>query len=89
MNDSDKREDALRSTVIAVGIRIKAEREKRGWDHIDLVVHSLVNSKTIENLEKFNECNPTLKTLMALADAFQIDVCDLINPSTLPASMTP
>lgn len=79
MNTSEKREEALRATVRVVGVRIKMEREKRGWDQIDLVVHSLVNSKTIDNLEKFTECNPTLKTLMALADAFQIDVCDLMR----------
>jgi transcriptional regulator with XRE-family HTH domain len=82
-----QRHDEIAHTIIiSVSRKIKRERESRGWTVMDLLVESHVNQQTIYNLENMTERNPKMKTLVALADAFGMDVWDFIRPEEVTES---
>ena len=78
-----KHDDIAHNIIRSVSKRIKEERERRGWTVMDLLVESHVNQQTIYNLENMTERNPKMKTLVALADAFGMDVWDFIRPEVM------
>ena len=68
----------LKDLIVKIGSKIKSEREKKGWDVIELTIRSKVNQQTIYNLEN-GLCNPTLKTLINITDALGITLQSLFQ----------
>lgn len=62
----------LRDKMLSLSLRIKHEREVRGWDVLELVIRSGVNQATIYNIESGAE-NITLKSLIAISNAFGME----------------
>jgi transcriptional regulator with XRE-family HTH domain len=68
---------------------IKKLRAKRGWTQRDLAKKSGITHATVLKLESGVNDNPTLKTIIALMDVFNVDFTALIErkkPSKLRAS---
>lgn len=66
---------------MAVGERIREEREKRGWTQGDLSKHSGTNRDTISGVESGRH-RPRPSTLRKLAGAFGLEVRDLFEEAT-------
>lgn len=60
----------------ALGARIRALREQRGWSQHHLGRVADVSERTVQRIEQFN-CAPRAGTLQALAAAFDLDVSSL------------
>lgn len=58
--------------------KVKSERLKRGWDVTELVIRSRVNQVTIYNIENGVSDNITLKSLIGIAKAFEVDMVMLL-----------
>ena len=69
----------LKERMTVIGKRLREERLKRNWDYLEIVIRSGVNQQTIYNLENALECNPTIKTIINLADAFEMDLFTFIS----------
>lgn len=67
---------------ILLGERIRALRKARQWRQIDLAAHSGVNVIYISDLENGRK-EICLKTLHAIASAFDLTITDLIAPTGL------
>lgn len=74
-----KLQETQRDIMARLAKRIKSEREKRGYDVIELVIRSGVSQATIYNLEAGVQCNIGLKSLTGLAIAFEIQASELIQ----------
>lgn len=69
---------ALRSRMDFIAKKVKSERLKRGWDVTELVIRSRVNQVTIYNIENGVSDNITLKSLIGIAKAFEVDMVMLL-----------
>lgn len=67
---------------ILLGERIRELRKARQWRQIDLAAHSGVNIIYISDLENGHK-EICLKTLQALANAFDMRITDLLAPTGL------
>ncbi len=67
---------------ILLGERIRALRKARQWRQIDLAAHSGVNVIYISDLENGRK-EICLKTLQAVATAFDMTITDLLAPTGL------
>ena len=76
--DRKRRELLLKEKMAVIGKRLREERLKRNWDLLEVVIRSGGNQQTIYNLENGLENNPTIKTLINLADAFEMDILTLL-----------
>lgn len=76
---ADELEWMLRNRMDFLSIIVKTEREKRGWDVTELVIRSRVNQVTIYNIENGTADNVTLKSLIGIARAFEIDLITLLS----------
>jgi len=72
--DRQRCDEILKSAMIRIGDIVKNEREKKGWDIIELTIRSRVNQQTIYNIENKLDCNPTIKTLINLSDSLGINI---------------
>lgn len=77
--DAVKFEERQRELMLLLSKKIKAEREKRGWDYIELVIQSGVSQTTIYNLEAGIACNVGIKNLTGIAMAFEMDIITLLG----------
>ena len=77
--DRKRAESLLRESMIRIGERIKTERENRSWDQIEVVIRSGVSQTVIYNLEAGIADNITMKSLVGLSMAFEIDLLMLIQ----------
>lgn len=61
-----------------IGIKIKLERTKRGWSQEKLAEESSL-SKTYINAVERGTSSPSADTLIKIANAFEMELVDLIN----------
>lgn len=67
---------------LRIGATIKELRELRGWSQRELSRRSGVSRKTLASYES-GDCNPTLKKLCALAEAFDAKASALLKDAGL------
>lgn len=61
-----------------VGQNIRDNRLKKGWTQEDLSFEADINKNYISDLER-GERNPTLKILVKVADALDVELVDLFK----------
>lgn len=61
-----------------ISLAVKEARIKKGWDIQDLAFYSRLSEKTVYNIEERGDANITLKTLLSLSLALEINVEELI-----------
>ena len=62
-----------------LSLNIKNLRAKRGWTQRDLAKKSGITHATILKLESGVNDNPTMKTLVALSEVFDVKIDELVN----------
>jgi len=67
---------------ILLGERIRGLRKERQWRQIDLAAHSGLNVIYISDLENGRK-EICLRTLQAVATAFDMKITDLLSPTGL------
>ena len=77
--DRKQTELILKESMVHIGNKIKKEREDRGWDQLEVVIRSGVSQSVIYNLEIGVADNITMKSLIGLSAAFEIDIISLIR----------
>jgi len=65
--------------------RIKGLRVKRAWSQDELATASDINVRTVQRVERGLPASPD--TLKALANAFEIDVTDLVQAKVAPPTV--
>ncbi len=63
-----------------LGTRLRTLRRARGWTQEQLAERAGLSYKFIGEIER-GQSNPTLETLVALAQALDLDVVDLLGPA--------
>lgn len=63
----------------ALGDRIRALRQRKGWTLKDLAGKTGLSVPYLSDIERRDETNPTLETLNTIADALECSVSDLIG----------
>lgn len=58
--------------------KIKKERQSRGWSQEKLAQFSNTSLLTIGSIERLTS-KPSLMTLAQIADAFEVELCDLLK----------
>ncbi len=72
----------------ALGRRVKAEREARGWSQLDLAKRAgLKTYQHVSMIERGERQRPATKTIAGLASAFGLSVDDLIAPTDEPPAL--
>ena len=64
--------------MVDLAVRIGQLMEQKGWSTYKLAAKAGIKDSTIYSLFDKN-CNPTYKTLLALADAFEISLAELLS----------
>jgi transcriptional regulator with XRE-family HTH domain len=67
------------TTEPALGSRVRARRQRRGWTLNDLADRTGLSVPYLSDIERRNVTNPTLETLAALATALETTVADLLG----------
>ncbi|MDI9504055.1 MAG: helix-turn-helix transcriptional regulator [Erysipelotrichaceae bacterium] len=62
----------------SLGIRIRKLRVDRGWSQLDLSLEANINRNYICDLENGRR-NPTLEMIIRIADAFEIEISELLK----------
>lgn len=62
----------------SLGTRIRKLRVDRGWSQLDLSLEANINRNYICDLENGRR-NPTLEMLIRIANAFEIDISELLR----------
>lgn len=62
----------------SLGIKIRKLRVDRGWSQLDLSLEANINRNYICDLENGRR-NPTLELLIRIANAFEIDISELLR----------
>jgi transcriptional regulator with XRE-family HTH domain len=75
----NKRWEMQKDLMLRLAKRIRSERENKGFDIIEIVVRSGVSQATLYNLEAGIADNITLKSLVGLSVAFEIDLIMLLR----------
>jgi transcriptional regulator with XRE-family HTH domain len=85
----DDKHTSGNSDSATIGRRIRHHREQRGWSQLRLAVEAGLIPNTIWRLERGYD--PRLSTLRSIADAFGIEVADLLKsqPNGEPAGSAP
>lgn len=78
--DKIKSSSTLRQLMLNIGKKVKEERSKRNWEVLELVVRSDVSMGTIYKLESQITDNVSIKSLVGLATAFEMDVKEFLLP---------
>jgi transcriptional regulator with XRE-family HTH domain len=66
----------------AVGDRIRALRQRKGWTLKDLAGRTNLSVPYLSDLERRMDSNPTLETLTVIADALGCPVAELMGPAS-------
>lgn len=74
---STKVDDPIDSLSQRIGMRVRIEREERGWSLTDLAAHSGVSRAMVHKLER-GESSPTATLLARLSGAFGLSMSQLI-----------
>lgn len=69
---------SARKLAVAVGLRIRSLREERGWSQERLAGDAGVHRTYMGDVER-GERNPSLFSLLKIADALGIHVSDLFS----------
>ena len=67
----------LASTLI--GGNVKRLRLEKKWDELDLSFYAYMSEMTVKRIEKGEDYNPTMKTMISLSIAFGVPVEKLIE----------
>jgi transcriptional regulator with XRE-family HTH domain len=67
-----------RDICVALGERIRQLRQERGWRQIDLAEEAGIHENYVSDLEQGNK-EVCLRTLQAIAKAFDLTVADLLK----------
>jgi transcriptional regulator with XRE-family HTH domain len=78
--DSRELDWMLKNHMGYISERVKIGRSKKGWDVLELVIRSRVNQVTIYNIENGTAENVTLKSLIGISRALEIDLPTLLSP---------
>ncbi|HOF65545.1 MAG TPA: helix-turn-helix transcriptional regulator [Bacilli bacterium] len=62
----------------SLGIKIRKLRVDRGWSQLDLSLEANINRNYICDLENGRR-NPTLELLIRIANAFEIEISELLK----------
>lgn len=62
--------------VIEIGRKIKLERQKKNMTQLDLASKCNVEQSSLARIES-GKTNPTIKSLLSIATALEIDIKDL------------
>lgn len=65
-----------------IGKKTKELRKKKGWSQQKLAEKSGLSFNTITRIEQGIGDSPTLKTLLKLADTFEVGIDDLVGRRT-------
>lgn len=71
----------------ALGLRLKQIRKERRWTQGDLSARCSVAASTISKVEN-NQLSPSFETILRLAEGLDVDVTDLLAPSSENAPKT-
>ena len=74
LDEMSSKEDNLN---IRIGLKVKEEREKRGWSLTELAGHSGVSRAMIHKIER-GESSPTAVLLARLSDSFDMSISQLL-----------
>lgn len=67
-----------KTDFLKLGYKIKFERGKRGLSQLDLALKTGLTTRSISRIE-CGMIDPKLSTLVKISEAFEIDVCELVN----------
>jgi transcriptional regulator with XRE-family HTH domain len=67
--------------LVRLGERIKALREAKGWSQEVLAERASIQRSYIADLERGSR-NPSVRTLVKLANAFRVSLRDLFDEGT-------
>lgn len=74
----------LQEKIVQIGNNVKQKRGELGMTQQSLAFYILTDKCVISNLERGNCTNVSVHTLIKIAEAFDIDVDDLILVSSEP-----
>jgi transcriptional regulator with XRE-family HTH domain len=66
-----------------LAMNIKALRSRRNWSQAELAEKSMLSIVYLSDIERGNKW-PYLDTMVKLADAFKIEVYELLKPENIP-----
>lgn len=78
MQDNALREEAT-TLALAIGVRVKHERQSRGWTLDQLAEAAGVSRRLVVNVEK-GAANPSVGTLLRISDALGVGLPALVEP---------
>ena len=74
--ESDK---ILKEKMMFIGKIVREERQKRGWDILELIIKSGISQVALYNIEAGRTRNITLESVIGLSIAFDMDIFKLIS----------
>ncbi len=81
-------DDVTAALASAIGGRVKRERKSRGWTLDQLAESAGVSRRMVVSVEK-GEVNPSVGTLLRLAEALRVGLPTLVEPpQTTPVTVT-
>jgi len=79
MHDSARRDRDAATLAAAIGVRVKHERQGRGWTLDQLAEAAGVSRRMVVNVEQ-GTVNPSVGTLLKISDALGIGLPALVEP---------
>ncbi len=67
-----------KTDFLKLGHKIKFERSKRNISQLDLALKTGLTTRSLSRLE-CGVIDPKYSTLMRIAEAFEMDICELLN----------
>src|SRR6478609_10681795 len=81
-------DESTTSLALAIGARVKQERQSRGWTLDQLAESAGVSRRMVVNVEQ-GTANPSVGTLLRISDALGIGLPALVGPpQTKPVKVT-
>jgi len=77
--DRIKNELLLKELMTRISTKLKEEKEKKEWDSVDIIIRSGISVSALYNIERGTADNITLKNIIALATALDMDVISLLQ----------
>ena len=77
-------DDAANSLAEAIGVRVRHERQARGWTLDQLAETAGVSRRMVVNVEQ-GTVNPSVGTLLRISGALGVGLPALVEPPTTPA----
>lgn len=88
MHDAARKDQGTAALAVAIGARIKHERQARGWTLDQLAAAAKVSRRMVINVEQ-GAVNPSVGTLLRISDALGIGLPALVEaPHPKPVKVT-